>query len=145
MCEVKSQADIARGYPTRDTRTDGMALYRERMRRFHSAQQIGSERSVYPRSAEDLKWYGPWWKAALATALLVLLTGCSQLSIVKDQAAGIADGSLEASVYGACVASSVGALVRRYGSDPDGRAAWELYCSHEWRRGSGEFALPEIK
>jgi len=117
---------------------DGMALYQRQMANFRRQQKVSGGELPRPLTAKWLRRFTP-------VGLLILLSGCTQLGIVRDHAAGVADGSLEASVYGACVATSVGALVRRYGNDPDGRAAWELFCGEEWRRGSGEFSLPRIE
>ena len=80
-----------------------------------------------------------------ALALLVPLAGCAQLGTAQQYGATAADGILEGSTYGVCVAPTVGSLVRRYGRDPDGRAAWELFCTHEWARGAGQFSLPEVR
>lgn len=78
---------------------------------------------------------------ALAT---VILSGCAQWNIAKGYGAQAADGVLEGGLYSTCVAPTVGSLIRRYGNDPDGRAAWELFCTHEWSRGAGQITLPEV-
>lgn len=83
-------------------------------------------------------------KFALVMAIVALLTGCAQFQAAQSYGATTADGILEGSVYGACVAPTVGSLVRRYGNDADGRAAWEIFCSHEWARGAGDFSLPDV-
>jgi hypothetical protein len=75
----------------------------------------------------------------------VLLSGCAQLQIVRGYGANAADGVLEGGLYATCTAATVGSLVRRYGTDADGRAAWQMMCEHEWSRGAGAIHLPEIR
>lgn len=83
-------------------------------------------------------------KHVAAAFAAVILSGCAQWSSFQQHGANAADGVLEGGLYATCVAATAGSLVRRYGNDPDGRAAWNLMCSHEWARGSGSFELPEV-
>lgn len=81
----------------------------------------------------------------LAAVVVLTLSGCAQWRVFQSYGASAADGVLEGGLYSTCVAPTVGSLIRRYGQDPDGRAAWELFCGHEWSRGAGQINLPEIR
>ena len=80
-----------------------------------------------------------------AVGLTLFVAGCAQFETAKIYGASATDGLLEGSVYGTCHAPTVASVVRRYGNDPDGQAAWEMFCGYEWRRGTGQFSLPEAR
>lgn len=70
------------------------------------------------------------WAAILA--LVVLFTGCAELSAVKSgiatHGASAADDALEAAEWGVCKAPTMGAWQRRYGSLPDKADGWRRLC-----------------
>jgi hypothetical protein len=58
----------------------------------------------------------------------LLLTGCASLDYAADRGADVSDGALEAGEWTICRAASVGAVLRRYGTDPARMAAWQAMC-----------------
>lgn len=64
--------------------------------------------------------------------LLLTLTGCAEFragqSAVATHGAEAADAELEVSEWGICRAATVGAWLRRYGSDPAKANAWRQLC-----------------
>ena len=64
--------------------------------------------------------------------LLVLVSGCAQVAQFKKMErpllATAADELLDSAVYGACIATSIGAIGRRY-STQDRMDAWRGFCS----------------
>jgi hypothetical protein len=58
-----------------------------------------------------------------------LLTGCAgQLGYMADRGADVSDEALVAAEWGICRAASVGSVLRRYGTDPERMAAWQMMC-----------------
>ena len=66
-------------------------------------------------------------------SLIISLGGCARIAGYRSTAAEAsseaADQTLDHHVWGVCKASTAGALERRYGHDPEGAAAWLVFCS----------------
>jgi hypothetical protein len=65
----------------------------------------------------------------------LLLTGCAQLdaaqSTIATQGAKANDEALESAEFVICRGISVGAWMRRYGSDLEKSRAWRVLCSEQ--------------
>ena len=71
---------------------------------------------------------------AATFAVAVLLSGCAEFSVVKSgvatHGAKIADENLDVAVWSICNAQTVGAWVRRYGTDETKSEAWRILCGY---------------
>jgi hypothetical protein len=65
---------------------------------------------------------------APAAAAALLLSGCVTTAQIADRGAEVSDAALEASEWTVCRASTVGAVLRRYGTSPERMEAWRLLC-----------------
>ena len=79
-----------------------------------------------------------WREFCLAISLaigIILLTGCTQLNIVRTaidvKGQEVADRVLADAEFVMCRGVSVGAWVRRYGRDPILAEAWKTICGSE--------------
>ena len=64
----------------------------------------------------------------------ILVSGCAEFGVIKSgvatHGAKIADENLDVSVWGLCNAQTVGAWVRRYGTDQAKSEAWRVLCGY---------------
>ena len=64
--------------------------------------------------------------------LLALMSGCAQVTQFKKMErpllASAADEVLDSAIYGTCIATSIGAVGRRF-STPELMDAWRNFCS----------------
>lgn len=75
-------------------------------------------------------------------AVPLILPSCAEYDRaaehLKMEGARATDAFLETSEYGICTASTIGAIMRRYGNSPDQSAAWQLFCEEVWRQQAGQ-------
>lgn len=75
-------------------------------------------------------------------AVLLTLTSCAEYDRasehLKMEGARATDAFLETSEYGICSASTIGAIMRRYGSNPDAADAWQIFCEEVWKQQAGQ-------
>lgn len=80
----------------------------------------------------------------LLVMLVVFLTliSCTQFNQasghIKVEGARATDAFLETSEYGICTAATIGSIMRRYGSNPEQSAAWQLFCEGVWKQQAGQ-------
>lgn len=71
-------------------------------------------------------------KAAIAVLALLMLAGCAGWSSLKygvaKEGAIVADEALDASEWGVCEATTMGAWQRRYGTAPAKADGWRALC-----------------
>ena len=61
----------------------------------------------------------------LVVVVCAIISGCA---VLTDTAADAADAHLNASIYSICNAQSVGAWVRKFGTDKTKADAWRTLC-----------------
>lgn len=65
--------------------------------------------------------------------LLILLSGCAgipeRLDLAEAKGAAIADEILKRSLFGVCLAPTMGAWMREFGHDPERAKAWKVLCT----------------
>jgi hypothetical protein len=72
-------------------------------------------------------------KTFLAIVSVIGLAGCAEWGAIKSGVAShgtkAADEQLEVAEWGICKATTIGAWMRRYGSDAEKKAAWAKLCT----------------
>lgn len=86
-----------------------------------------------------------WKRYALSVMLAVLailVISCAEYQRAEEhlkvEGARATDAFLETSEYGICTAATIGSIMRRYGSNPEQAAAWQLYCEGVWKQQAGQ-------